>query len=81
MNNFVTIQQYNKSMACYYNTWFGHVRRIDDDNVEKSVLATEIEGSHSRSRPKLRQMDRFKQGREEHNIHPRYTQNGLPIEG
>ena len=34
---------------------FGH-----DDNVAKSVLTTQIEGSHSRGRPKLRGVDHLK---------------------
>ena len=40
--------------------WFGHVHRRDDDNIAKSVLYTEIDGSRPRGRPTLRWMDRLK---------------------
>ena len=39
---------------------FGHVQLTDDDNVAKSVLNIQIDGSRPRGRPKLRWMDRLK---------------------
>ena len=54
-------------------SWFGHVRWIDDDNVEKSILNTRIDGSRPRGRPKLRWMDRLKDDMKKHNIHPEWA--------
>ena len=49
-------------------SWFGHVQRRDEDNIAKSVLNTRIDGSRPRGRPKLRWMDRLKDGMKKNNI-------------
>ena len=51
-------------------SWFGHVQRIDDENVAKSVLKTQIDGSCPRGRPKLRWMDRLKDDMKKNKTRP-----------
>ena len=42
-------------------------------NVTLSVLATQVQSSHSRGRPKLRWMDRLKEDIKDHTIHPKWA--------
>ncbi len=63
MNTFLMRKQFSR---------FGHVRRRDDDNIATSAPPTQIEGSRSRGRPKLRWMGGLKQDMKENqiNVHP-----------
>ena len=54
-------------------SWFGHVQRRDDDNVAKSVLNTQIDGSRPRDRPKLRWLDRLKDDMKQNKTRPEWT--------
>ena len=48
----------------------------DDDYVAKSVLNTQIEGSHPGGRPKLRWMDRLKDDMKQNKTLPRKQRKG-----
>ena len=54
-------------------SWFGHVQLRDDDNVEKSVLNTRIDGSRPRGRPKLRWMERLKDDMKQNKTRPEWA--------
>ena len=54
-------------------SWFGHVQLRDDDNVEKSVLNTRIDGSRPRGRPKLRWMERLKDDMKQNKTRPEWV--------
>ena len=47
------------------NFFSARVQQRDDDNITKSVLTTQIEGSRPRGRPRLRWMDRIKQDKKQ----------------
>ena len=50
--------------------WFGHMQRRYYDNVAKSVLTIQIEGSRPRVSPTLRCMDRLKEDMKRNKIRP-----------
>ena len=54
------IKPINTFLMKKWLSWFSHVQRRNDDNVAKSGLNTQIDGSGPRGRPKLRSMDRLK---------------------
>ena len=46
---------------------------VHDDNAAKSVVTTQIEGSHAWGRPKLRGMDHLKQYMKQNTIRPEWA--------
>ena len=54
-------------------SWFSHVQRRDDDNVAKSMLTNQFEGSHPRGRVKLKWMERFKEDMKRNKIRPEWA--------
>jgi hypothetical protein len=40
--------------------WYGHVERLEEERMVKSVYCAKVEGSRARRRPKMRWMDSVK---------------------
>ena len=57
-------------------SWYGHVMRREDTNVAKQVTTMKVGGKIPRGRPILRWMDRLQSDLSQHQLDPKFAQNG-----